>query len=70
MFTRIALLTTVAVFGTTGAVLLAAIVTIALTLACALPLAWVDKTWTRMLGRMANSLLPRRPAAQPEAANS
>jgi peptidoglycan/LPS O-acetylase OafA/YrhL len=49
-------------FGVTGAVLLAAVVTIALTLACALPLAWVDRAWTGMLGRAAGVLLKRRPA--------
>jgi peptidoglycan/LPS O-acetylase OafA/YrhL len=39
--------------GETRAVLLAAAVTLALTLACALPLAWVDRAWTGVLGRMA-----------------
>jgi peptidoglycan/LPS O-acetylase OafA/YrhL len=47
-------------FGTTGAVLLAAAVTLVVTLACALPLAWVDKTWTGLLGRAAGVLLRRR----------
>jgi peptidoglycan/LPS O-acetylase OafA/YrhL len=47
-------------FGMTIAVALAAAVTIFLTLACALPLAWVDKTWTRALGRIVNALLNRR----------
>jgi len=40
-------------FGTAGAVCIAAVVTAALTLACALPLAWVDKAWTAALGRAA-----------------
>jgi len=45
-------------FGLMGAVLLAAAVTIGLTLVCALPLAWFDKVWTGALGRVV-----RRPAA-------
>lgn len=56
--------TTVAALGVTGAVLAAAGVTIALTLACALPLAWVDKAWTGVLGRMVGAVfIKRRPAA-------
>jgi peptidoglycan/LPS O-acetylase OafA/YrhL len=43
--------------GTTGAVLLAAAVTLALTLLCALPLAWVDKSWTALLGRAVDRLM-------------
>jgi peptidoglycan/LPS O-acetylase OafA/YrhL len=39
-------------FGITGAVFLAAAVTLGLTLACALPLAWVDKAWTGVLRRV------------------
>jgi len=46
-------------FGETSAVLLAAVVTMALTLACALPLAWVDKAWTGALGRAA-AVITRR----------
>ena len=48
--------------GETSAVLLAAAVTMALTLACALPLAWVDKAWTGALARAAAVLTRRRPA--------
>ena len=48
--------------GETSAVLLAAVVTMALTLACALPLAWVDKAWTGALGHMTGVLMKRRPA--------
>jgi peptidoglycan/LPS O-acetylase OafA/YrhL len=44
-------------FGTAGAVGLAAVVTATLTLACALPLAWVDKAWTGALARAAGVLL-------------
>jgi len=47
--------------GLTAAVLLSAAVTLALTLACALPLAWLDQAWTAALGRMAKAFLqPRR----------
>jgi peptidoglycan/LPS O-acetylase OafA/YrhL len=49
--------------GITRAVLLAAAVTLALTLACALPLAWVDKTWTGALGRI-TALLLKTPASR------
>ncbi len=47
-------------FGTAGAVWIAAAVTAAMTLACALPLAWVDKAWTKALGRAAYVLMRRR----------
>ena len=47
--------------GETSAVLLAAAVTLALTLAFALPLAWVDKAWTNALGRAA-AVITKRPA--------
>jgi peptidoglycan/LPS O-acetylase OafA/YrhL len=52
---------TVALLGETGAVLAAGAVTIALTLAFALPLAWLDKAWTRILGRMAGYCIKHRP---------
>jgi len=48
-------------FGETSAVLLAAAVTVSLTLVLALPLAWVDKVWTGALGRLAGGLMKRRP---------
>jgi peptidoglycan/LPS O-acetylase OafA/YrhL len=48
--------------GVAGAVLVAAAVTIGLTLAFALPLAWLDKAWTGILARTASALL-KRPAA-------
>jgi peptidoglycan/LPS O-acetylase OafA/YrhL len=53
---------TVSALGETGAVLVAGAVTIALTLILALPLAWVDKAWTGVLGRATGRLLKRRPA--------
>ncbi len=43
--------------GEAGSALTAAGVSIALTLLCALPLVWVDKTWTRVLARATR--LPR-----------
>ena len=46
--------------GEANAVVLAAAVTLALTLACALPLAWVDKAWTGALGRAAGVLMTAR----------
>lgn len=48
--------------GKTNAVLLAAVVTTALTLACALPIAWVDKAWTSAIGRLAGVMMNYRPA--------
>jgi peptidoglycan/LPS O-acetylase OafA/YrhL len=52
--------------GEANAVVLAAAVTLALTLACALPLAWVDKAWTGALGRAAAVLLKHpRAGARP-----
>jgi peptidoglycan/LPS O-acetylase OafA/YrhL len=53
---------TVAALGISGAVLVAAGVTIVLTLLFALPLAWVDKAWTGVLGRATGRLLNHRPA--------
>jgi peptidoglycan/LPS O-acetylase OafA/YrhL len=46
--------------GEAESAVLAAAVSIALTLACALPLAWVDKAWTGMLGRVARVFLGGR----------
>lgn len=57
---------TVSALGTEGAVLFAALVTIVLTLLCALPLTWVDKGWTGVLARAAGRLTKRRrPAPLP-----
>jgi peptidoglycan/LPS O-acetylase OafA/YrhL len=53
---------TVAALGLPGAVLLAAATTIAVTLLCAAPLAWLDQHWTALLGRATGILLRRRPA--------
>ncbi len=48
--------------GKTNSALMAAAVSVLLTLACAVPLVWVDKTWTRVLGRVTKPLLKRREA--------
>ena len=61
-------MSTVATLGISAAILLAAAVTIVLTLLCALPLAWVDKAWTGALGRMTARLLKSGPANNPKAA--
>jgi peptidoglycan/LPS O-acetylase OafA/YrhL len=57
----VSFVSTVDALGTTEAVLLAGAVTIALTLLCALPLAWVDKAWTGMLQRLTGAFI-KRPA--------
>ena len=52
--------------GKTNSALIAAGISIALTLLCAVPLVWVDKSWTRILGALTRPLL-RRPAAKEQA---
>jgi peptidoglycan/LPS O-acetylase OafA/YrhL len=47
--------------GTMGALLVAGAVTIGLTLVFALPLVWLDRHWTHMLGRMTGRWLKPRP---------
>jgi peptidoglycan/LPS O-acetylase OafA/YrhL len=55
--------------GRTGGVLAAMAASLALTLACAVPLVWVDKAWTRVLNRATKLLLrPPAPAAARRAA--
>jgi peptidoglycan/LPS O-acetylase OafA/YrhL len=54
--------------GMTAAVVLAAAMTMMLTLVCALPLARVDRAWTGLLGRAANALINRRTRAPRAAA--
>jgi peptidoglycan/LPS O-acetylase OafA/YrhL len=56
--------------GMTGAVLLAAAITMGLTLICALPLARVDKEWTGLLGRAAGVLMVRMSRPGHEAAGA
>jgi len=48
-------------FGVAGSAVAAALISIALTLLCALPLVWVDKAWTAALGRGTNILVRRQP---------
>ncbi len=45
--------------GVTGAVILAAAVSIGLTTLCSLPLAWIDRGWTRLLGRVVGIFIKR-----------
>ena len=45
------------VFGKTNSALMAALVSVVLTLVCAVPLVWVDKAWTRVLGRIFRPML-------------
>ena len=53
----------VGTLGVAGAAVLAASCSILLTLVCALPLAWVDKLWTRLLSRVMRP--PGRAGAKP-----
>jgi peptidoglycan/LPS O-acetylase OafA/YrhL len=56
---------TLAPLGQTGSVLFACAISITLTLACAFPLIWIDKAWTKFLGRLTKPFLKKR---SPEAA--
>jgi len=53
-------------FGHPASILAAAAISIALTLACALPLVWIDKAWTKLLGRLTRYFMKK--PAKPEAA--
>ncbi len=53
-------------FGLVGSAVMAAAVSVALTLLCAVPLVWVDKVWTGLLGRV-TGLLVRKPLPQAKA---
>jgi peptidoglycan/LPS O-acetylase OafA/YrhL len=46
--------------GEAGSALMAAAVSIVLTLVCAVPMVWVDKAWTRLLSRASGLVLRRR----------
>jgi peptidoglycan/LPS O-acetylase OafA/YrhL len=59
---------TVKPLGETASVLTACAISIALTLACAFPLIWLDKAWTRFLGRLTKPFLKNSPPA-PQAHN-
>jgi peptidoglycan/LPS O-acetylase OafA/YrhL len=50
--------------GHTGSVLLACTISILLTLACAIPLIWIDKAWTNFLGRLTKPFL-KKPTKTP-----
>jgi peptidoglycan/LPS O-acetylase OafA/YrhL len=52
---------TVTPLGPTASALTACLISIALTLACAFPLIWIDKAWTKFLGRLTKPLL-KKPA--------
>jgi peptidoglycan/LPS O-acetylase OafA/YrhL len=52
---------TVSTLGHPASILAAAAISIALTLVCALPLVWIDKAWTKLLGRLTKPLL-KKPA--------
>jgi peptidoglycan/LPS O-acetylase OafA/YrhL len=47
-------------FGKTNSALMAAAVSVVLTLVCAVPLVWVDKAWTRVLSRIFKPMLKQR----------
>lgn len=51
----------VGTLGMAGAALAAAAFSILLTLLCAVPLAWVDQLWTRLLSRLTRPFTGRRP---------
>jgi peptidoglycan/LPS O-acetylase OafA/YrhL len=50
--------------GKTESALIAAAISVMLTLLCALPLVWVDKSWTRLLGRMTRPILKKPQAGE------
>jgi len=51
------------VMGKTDSALMAAAISILLTLVCAVPLVWVDQTWTKVLGRITKPFL-KKPAVK------
>ena len=54
---------TLGVVGKTSSAVLAAAISIALTLLCALPLVWIDRAWTKTLSALTRPML-RRPEAR------
>jgi peptidoglycan/LPS O-acetylase OafA/YrhL len=54
--------TAVSTIGHPASIFAAAAISIALTLACALPLVWIDKAWTQLLNRATKPLTTTRPA--------
>jgi peptidoglycan/LPS O-acetylase OafA/YrhL len=51
-----------AVFSKTNSAWVAAGISVVLTLGCAVPLVWVDKTWTRVLAKITKPMLKKREA--------
>ena len=58
------------VFGKTNSALMAALVSVVLTLVCAVPLVWVDKAWTRVLGRIFRPMLKQPMLKQRQAGHA
>jgi peptidoglycan/LPS O-acetylase OafA/YrhL len=56
---------TLGVMGKTESALIAAGISVALTLACAVPLVWVDQAWTRVLGRVMKVFLKTPAVKEP-----
>jgi len=50
--------------GVAGSAAMAALTSVALTLLCAVPLVWVDRGWTRVLGRVTRGIVGRREVAE------
>jgi len=50
--------------GVAGSAAMAALTSVALTLLCAVPLVWVDRGWTRLLGRVTRGIVGRREVAE------
>jgi len=56
--------------GETGSALTACLISVTLTFACAVPLIWIDKAWTKLLNRLTKPFLKKpKPAAAPAMPN-
>jgi peptidoglycan/LPS O-acetylase OafA/YrhL len=55
---------TLPTFGQPASALTACLISIALTLACAVPLIWLDRAWTKLLGRLTKPFL-KKPSPAP-----
>jgi peptidoglycan/LPS O-acetylase OafA/YrhL len=55
-------------FGVAGAAVMAAFISVGLTVLCALPLVWVDRYWTAVLGRLAKKVEGRTSFCEQKAA--
>ena len=60
----------VGVVGKTDSALIAGGISVALTLLCAIPLVWVDKGWTRVLGMVTRPMLKKTGVRQQVVAES